>query len=383
MFSRLFAFMTRPLHLLTIELSFSPLQVIVRLLLPLGLLIATYKLLVFLVQRVILRPIRAKPETKEKVLRYSRLGLRITFLVLLFLLVSAFFETEIQRYVADFLGILSRPLFTAGTTSVSIVTLLLVIPSFYLASWFARLSRRFFDASVLNRIAMQESTRLFVSNLVRYGVMMIVILVCLSIVGIDLSSLAVLFGVLGIGVGFGLQTTVANFFSGLILLFERPIQEGDRISMEGVEGDVVQIRLRSTIINTLTNETIFVPNSLLVDRKIHNYSYRDKRIIIINRVQVAYETDVDQALQVLKQVAVDSDYILPLPEPVARAAEFQDSGILMELWSWISDPRMKRQALAGINHDIWVRFREHGIRIPFPQLDLHLPDGTTPPPTSG
>ena len=145
-----------------------------------------------------------------------------------------------------------------------------------------------------------------------------------------------------------------------------------------LEGDVVQIRLRSTVINTLTNETIIVPNRLLVDNYIHNYSYRDKRIVIINRVQVAYSTDLEKAVEVLLEAAGSSPYALSKPLPKARVMEFQDSGILMELWTWIGDMNLKRDATAQLNMEIWRKFKDAGITIPFPQRDVHIKEAASP-----
>jgi potassium-dependent mechanosensitive channel len=125
----------------------------------------------------------------------------------------------------------------------------------------------------------------------------------LSIIGIDLSALTVIFGVLGIGLGFGLQNVVSNFFSGLIIIITRPVKEGDRILVNGIEGTILQIRILATVINTLTNESIIVPNSKLVQESVHNFSFYDPSIIIKNDIGVSYSSDVDQVLSVLQGVA--------------------------------------------------------------------------------
>ena len=150
-----------------------------------------------------------------------------------------------------------------------------------------------------------------------------------------------LIGTLGIGIGFGLQNVVASFVSGLVIIFERPIKEGDRVVVEGTEGDVAHIRLRSTIITTLTDETIIVPNHQLVGNKIYNNSHEVRRITVINHVSVAYGTDLDYAAEVLKGVALASPYARASAEPDVRVREFADSGILMELWTGIEDAGTK------------------------------------------
>jgi len=362
----------QPIRIGPIAFSFSIFTIVVRFLFPLLIAFIVYKLLLYFAKRLIYRPKNLKDDIKEKIFRYTRLLLRVIFLIVVTILVGDVFEAEIQNYLYVFWNVLKQPLFTSGSTKISIITILLAIPIFYIASWVSKVTKRFVDATLLGRVTIDEDTRFSISTLVRYTVMVIVILIGLSFIGLNFSSLAVLFGVLGIGVGFGLQDTVANFFAGLIIIFERPIKEGDRIIVGGLEGDVVHIRLRSTIINTLTNETIVVPNNKLVGNSIHNYSYQDRRIIIVNKVQVSYETDLSIAREVLLGVARTNELVLKYPEPRVRVSEFQDSGILLELWSWIEDSTKKLDAISSINFEIWKAFRENSIIIPFPQMDVHV-----------
>jgi potassium efflux system protein len=365
-------FMSTPLTLGELSFFFSPLQALVRFVLPVLLLVLGYKLLLVLVRRLILKPLKAEEETKQKAYRWTRLAFRIVLLVALFTVIVGFFESEIPQYMAKIWEVLRAPLFTAGNSRISIITIILAIPVFYLASWLARITRRFVDGAVLNQLSIDEAMRFSISTLVRYLVLILGALIGLSLIGINLSSLAVLFGVLGIGVGFGLQSVVANFFAGLVIIFERPIKEGDRIVVNNLEGDVVQIRLRSTIINTLTNETIVVPNNQLVNNNIHNYSYKDKRIIVVNTVEVAYGTDLDRALTVLEEVARGNPHALKNQAPILRVNSFNSSGIELRLWTWIGNQTDKYAALSHNNLEIWRAFKNAGITIPFPQVDLHV-----------
>jgi len=157
-----------------------------------------------------------------------------------------------------------------------------------------------------------------------------------------------------------------------LIFFERPIKEGDRILVNELEGDVIQIKLRSTVINTLTNETIIVPNSQLVGNSIHNYSYHDRRIVIVNNVQVSYSTNLDRAMDVLAEVAVRNPSSLKVPKPIVRIVAFRDSGIEIALWTWIDEATYKLAALSWTNLEIWRAFKSAGIVIPFPQVDLHV-----------
>lgn len=365
-------FIISPLQIGGISFSFSPLQALMRFFLPLVILFAFYKLLLFLVKRLILKPLKIKEELKKRVFKRIRLLFRIAVFAVLLFLVLSFFGGEIESYVAIVWDILNNPFFTAGSSRISIITIILTIPIFYLASWLAKISRKFMDTAILNQLNVGSEIRFIISTLIRYGIMVLTVLVGLSIIGINLSSLAVIFGVLGIGLGFGLQNAVANFMAGLIIIFERPIKEGDRILVNNMEGDVVHIRLRSTIINTLTNETIIVPNNQLVGNSIHNYSYHDSRIIVINSVQVAYESDLDLVKKVLLEMVEKSPYALKDPLAEVKIISFEDSGILVELWSWIGEATQKMAAKAWNNLEIWRSFKNAGITIPFPQVDLHV-----------
>lgn len=365
-------FIISSLQIGEISFSFSPIQALLRFFLPLVILFAFYKLLLFLVKRLILKPLKIKEELKKRVFKRIRLLFRIAVFAVLLFLVLSFFGGEIESYVAIVWDILNNPFFTAGSSRISIITIILTIPIFYLASWLAKISRKFMDTAILNQLNVGSEIRFIISTLIRYGIMVLTILVGLSIIGINLSSLAVIFGVLGIGLGFGLQNAVANFMAGLIIIFERPIKEGDRILVNNMEGDVVHIRLRSTIINTLTNETIIVPNNQLVGNSIHNYSYHDRRIIVINSVQVAYESDLDLVKKVLLEMVEKSPYALKDPRAEVKIMSFEDSGILVELWSWIGEATQKMAAKAWNNLEIWRSFKNAGITIPFPQVDLHV-----------
>lgn len=366
------SFIISPLQIGGINFSFSPLQALLRFFLPLILLFTLYKLFLFLIKRLVLKPLKINEELKKRVFKRIRLLFRIAVFAVLLFLVLSFFEAEIQSYVVIVWDILNSPFFTAGSSRISIITIILTIPIFYLASWLAKMSRKFMDTAFLSKLSVSPEMSFTISALIRYGIMVLTILVGLSIIGINLSSLTVLFGVLGIGLGFGLQNTVANFMAGLIIIFERPIKEGDRILVNNMEGDVVHIRLRSTIINTLTNETIIVPNNQLVGNSIHNYSYQDRRIIVINSVQVAYESDLDLIEKVLLEMVEKSPYALKDPRAEVKIMAFEDSGILVELWSWIGEATQKLAAKAWNNLEIWRSFKNAGITIPFPQVDLHV-----------
>jgi len=369
-FQHIIDFFNSPLNFWGISLS--PLDILLRLLVPVIAGFIVYKLLILLLRKVILKPFKEK--TRKKAEKAVKLILRLCFIIFVLLLVINILGPNIANFLEEIGGMLSNPFFKtdSGTTSISIITVILIIPIFYLGTWISRITKRFIDKSMLTKVMIASDTKFTISILARNAVMILAILIGLSMIGIDLSAIGIIFGVLGIGIGFGLQNVVANFFAGMVLIFERPMKEGDRIMVNGIEGEVTQIRFRSTVINTLTNETIIVPNSKLVDDTINNYSYTNPRIIVINKVSVSYESDMEKVKKVLIDLCEENPYILKTYSPVVRIVEFQDSGILIELRIWIKNARDKYDSIAWTNSKIWDEFKKNNIVIPYNQLDLYI-----------
>ncbi len=354
------------------EITIVPFDMFLKIILPiLGVLLVIW-LMRFITIRIIVKRLHLREKTVLTVRRYLINTSRFILIISCFLIIGIYFNFQIPQYINDILSVFQKPFLTAGSTQISIITLLLVIPIFYIAHLISKRLKNLIDHRLLKKLAIDKSAKFGVSSLFRYLVFVISVLVGLSFIGIDLSALAVVIGVMGIGIGFGLQNLVANFFAGIVIMVERPLQEGDRVIVGEIEGDILKIRLRSTVINTLTNETLIVPNSDLVDHQIHNYSYKTPEIIIINRVQVSYNSDLERAGDILKAIAKRNPFTVEGKDPRTFIREFQDSGIQMELWTWIKNPIHKIEGQSWTNLQIWKDFKEQDIAIPFPQLDLHL-----------
>lgn len=354
-------------------LPFSLLSLILEFVLPVAALVVVRRLLRIAGRRG-MEKWDLTEEAQERLRRWGRSGARVLFWGLTFVLAARLLGAEMFAYIEAIVSFLRQPFYESGSTSVSVITLILLIPIAYLASVAAKAARSAVDQSLLQRLSIDPSRRFSISSLVRYAVMGIVFVIGLSLIGINLSSLAVLFGVLGIGLGFGLQGVVANFFAGLVIIITRPIKEGDRIQVEGLEGDVVRIRLLTSVINTLTNETIIVPNSEIVQNRVHNFSYEDRTIILVNQVQVSYRSDLDRVREVLLSVGARNPYRVDAKSPFVLFHSFDSSGISVSLRTWISAAELKQAAHSWCNVEIWRAFRNAGVEIPFPQLDLHVKD---------
>ncbi len=366
-----------PINIGELEFPFSLLGLLLSFVLPAIFVLVVYKLINLGLGKL-LDHTPWKKETRLKIHRWLRLVLRILVLIAVASLGLRLLGAEISKYGSFLQSVINTPLIDSGGTKVSLLTLLLLIPVFYLAGKAGHLTRSLTDQYLFTRVGLDESKKFSISSLLRYTVMILTTMIGLSVIGIDLSALTVMFGVLGIGLGFGLQNIVANVFAGIVIIFTRPIKEGDRILVDPYEGTVVSIRLLSTVINTISYETIIVPNRHLTDNTVYNYSYDDRRIILRNPVQVSYETDLDQAIEVMVGVGLQNPYGLKVPEPDVRVDSFDDSGITLILLTWLNDVADKYSAHSWNNLEIWRRFKDEGIEIPFPQRDLHLRTGLEP-----
>lgn len=225
---------------------------------------------------------------------------------------------------------------------------------------------------ILRKINIEEGLQFAMGRITHYIIVTIGIVLAFQFIGIDLSGLAVILGFLSVGIGFGLQNITSNFISGLILLFERPIKVGDRVTVNDTEGDVENINMRSTTIKTLNNISIIVPNSDFISSSVINWSHGDSKIRVDLDIGVSYNSDLDLVLQVLKDIAHSNKEVLDDPEPEVHLREFGDSSWNMKLRVWIPNPKRHYYVRSDINCEIVRKFRENKIEIPYPQRDLHL-----------
>jgi len=266
----------------------------------------------------------------------------------------------------------SFTLFELNQTPVSISSILMffiVMIIFYLSS---KILNRILIRKLLIKLKIEEGTRYTMLRINHYSIMLIGGIVAFQFIGIDLSGLAVIFGLLSVGIGFGLQNVTSNFIAGLILLFERPIKIGDRITVGDTEGDVLEINIRSTTIRTLNNITIIVPNSEFISSNVINWSHGDPKIRINVLVGVSYGSNIDDVLKALREVAEEHPEALQKPEPDILLRSFGDSSWDMDLRVWISHPNRHHIIKSEMNIAIVKKFRKYGIEIPFPQRDLHV-----------
>lgn len=276
---------------------------------------------------------------------------------------------ELFNYIKDILNFQLFKINEIPVTVSSIFIFLMMITFFIILGIFVR---RQLNRRILKRLKIDPGTSYTLSRITQYLVISIGVLVSFNFVGINLSSLTVIFGLLSVGIGFGLQNVTSNFISGLIILFERPISVGDRVMVNDIEGDVTEINIRSTMVRTVNNISIIVPNSAFVSEDVVNYSHGDPTYRLDIDVGVSYNSDLDTVLKALREVADQNENVMRRPEAEVHLVEFGDSSWNMQLRAWIEDVKFYPKVRNELNQAIVRSFRNYDIEIPFPQRDLHM-----------
>lgn len=231
----------------------------------------------------------------------------------------------------------------------------------------------FLDHRIAKRTHINQGLRYTIARLLKYLVLTVgIVAVLKGAFDLDLTSVAVLFTALSVGIGFGLQYIAADIASGFILLFERPVRVGDRITIGEDEGDVQSIKLRTTILYTNDRIAIIVPNSRLVSQRVINWSYGDPRARIAIPISVATTSDVNLVTETLLHAAEDVENVLIDPPPKVQFLKFGDYTLDFRLLVWTRQPSRHAQIKSDINYRIERLFRERSIEIPYPTQEFLL-----------
>jgi len=277
-------------------------------------------------------------------------------------------------FAADFFGVVREATFgfRIGDVTISLSTVLSAFATVVIGILATRAVQRWLETRFLPRTALDVSLQHSVSTIFSYLGVIAAISVALAQLGVDFQKITLVAGALSIGIGFGLQSVVSNFVSGLILLAERPIRVGDIINVKGEEGRVRRIHVRATEIETGDRASVIIPNSELITQVVKNRTHIDTFASVSVPVRVAYGSDVKKVREILMQIATDHPHIMQSPSPNVFLTGFGDSAINFEL-GWvvrnIGDG-------AGVKSDVCFaileKFQEHGIEIPYPRRDIRI-----------
>lgn len=262
---------------------------------------------------------------------------------------------------------------TIGGFSISLVQVITGLLIFVVAVFLSRSISSFFERRMAKRTNIDAGLRYTIARLINYLILTIGVVSALKAVGVDLTSIALLFTALSVGIGFGLQHIAADIASGFILLFERPIRVGDRITIDNnLEGEVRSIKLRTTVLFTNDRIAIIVPNTKLVSQPVTNWSYGDPLARIAIPISVSVDSDIDLVTETLLLAAQDIEKVLEDPPPKVQFLKFGEYSLDFRMLVWTREPSRHRQIRSDINYRIAKLFRERKIEIPYPVQELRL-----------
>ena len=273
---------------------------------------------------------------------------------------------------------------TLGPVRLTTLNVAGTILAIYVGFVLSRLVRGLMLVRIFPRTALDTGVQYTIATTVHYVILILAGLIALNILGFPLTNLILVFGALGVGIGFGLQNIVNNFISGLILLFERPIKVGDLLVIDGQWGTVKEIRVRSTIFETFDRYVLIIPNSELVSNKVINWTHYGAGINRLTlKVGVAYGSDVRQVTELITEVCRTNPRVVAVPPPQISFEAYGDSSLNFTVWVHLRIPSDRTPATHELNSAILETLTEHGIDIPFPQRDLHIKEWPEAPEKMG
>jgi small-conductance mechanosensitive channel len=273
------------------------------------------------------------------------------------------------------LDALDRVGFTVGKGKNEITLLMLLkgaiamVLTITLALWLSRIT----EMRVMSSESIEVTTRVVIAKVVRIAALFLAIFIALPLAGIDVTTLSIFGGALGVGLGFGLQKVASNYVSGFIVLLDRSVRIGDVVTVDGRRGEVTAIETRYTVIKGGDGVESIIPNEKMITEIVNHHTYSDPRISMVIGVWISYESSVDVACAQLLEVARRQQRVIAEPPSAARVKQLGDHGIELELTVWIEDPVVGEGELRSeLLKDLLKAFKAHGIEIPYPRRDVRM-----------
>ncbi|MYM30504.1 mechanosensitive ion channel [Duganella sp. CY15W] len=319
---------------------------------------------------------------------FARNGRTISATMLAFekvfqLLVWLAFVLYVTGMWVDVLDILENTTLPVGKHRVTVADILQASASVVVLLMLALWAGAALEEWLMKVQGMHTNLRVVVSRTARALLILVSVLMSLSLVGIDLTVLSVFGGALGVGLGLGLQKIASNYVSGFVILLDRSLTIGDMITVDKYSGRVTQINTRYTVLQSLDGMESIVPNEMLVSGAVQNSSLSNSNVNISTKVSVAYDTDVDFAIQLLTDAALSVERVLKDKPPSVNLTTFGADGLDLTVNFWISDPENGRGGVTSdVNRAIWRALKENNISVPFPQREMRIL-GPVPTPVTG
>ncbi|MEO8938192.1 MAG: mechanosensitive ion channel domain-containing protein [Burkholderiaceae bacterium] len=229
------------------------------------------------------------------------------------------------------------------------------------------------ETRLMRAESIDGSIRIVLARLANAVLIVVAILIAMRLVDIDITVLSVFGGALGVGLGLGLQKIASNYVSGFIILLDRSLRIGDVITVDKYNGSVTQIRTRCTVVRAPNGVEALVPNDLLLNQAVQNFSYGDKNGSVATRIRVAYDTDIDHAMDLMLRAARAQPRVIEAPAATVFLKDFGQDGIELEATCWVRDPEAGTDGLrSDVNRAIWRAFKDAGIKVPLPQREVRV-----------
>ncbi|MBI1260824.1 MAG: mechanosensitive ion channel [Rhizobiales bacterium] len=285
---------------------------------------------------------------------------------------------SIFGWLTPAIDLADRAAFTVGTIRISLLLVIKSLIAYSVLFWLVRIFSSVLERSFRKATGLTPSQQVLFNKLANISLYTVAIIIGLNIVGLDLTSLAVFSGALGLGIGFGLQKVVSNLISGIILLMDKSIKPGDVIVVGDSYGWVNSLGARCVSVITRDGKEHLLPNENLITQTVENWSYSDRKVRLHIPIGVSYGSDVHLVKKLLLEAVQDHPRILKEPAPRCLIMGFGDSSIDHELRAWIYDPQ---EGVSNVKSDIfyriWDLFKANNIEIPFPQRDVHIKASAT------
>ncbi|NET59181.1 MAG: mechanosensitive ion channel [Symploca sp. SIO2E6] len=313
--------------------------------------------------------------------KFLTLGIKITpWLLCAIYITNLFPQTrEISHIITDtVIGSLLGEIIPLGDESYSVFGILIFLGLLASLIILAKTAKNLLRSRLLHLTGLNRGTQETVAQIANYALIFLGTIVLLQLAGLDLSSLTIFASVIGVGIGLGLQGIAKEFISGLVLIFERPIEVGDFIDVKGLMGTVERISFRSTEIRTMDAISVIIPNSRFLESEVINWTHCNSVSRLRLPVGVAYGIDLKMVREALIEAAKEHPDVLPQPEPQVFFQGFGDSSLDFDLLVWIANPPQQFKIKSDLYFSIEEKLRDRSLEIPFPQRDLHIRSGTLP-----
>jgi small-conductance mechanosensitive channel len=314
--------------------------------------------------------IKSVKPNKEAILSWlnSVIRLFLTF----FLFKDVFTLFKIWDDVTEFVSNIWNYKFTPGELSFSIGNIFTLIITLYISNLLSKVISTLLEKDVLQKFRFKRGVPRTISTLAKYTILTIGFLIAVAAAGMDIQNFTIILGALGVGIGFGLQDIINNFISGLILLFERPIQVEDKVQIGQLWGIVKNIGIRSSVIRAFDGSEVIVPNSMLISREVTNWTLSDQKRRLDIEVGVEYGADLEKVMKILIDSAKKNKNVMDDPAPTAWFVGFGDNSINFKLVFWHPEFDGSLSVKSEVAVNIFSAFEKEGITIPFPQQDVYI-----------